>query len=69
MTPTIIGRACELADLAARYAAATQGPGSAVLVTGEAGIGKTTVVEQLRRHAASSGTRCSRVGPCPTRAR
>lgn len=52
----LVGRAGELADLFARYDAAKRGRGSAVLVVGEAGIGKSTIVDELRRSVARDST-------------
>jgi hypothetical protein len=41
----LVGRAAEVAQLQACWAAAQQGGRQLVFVTGEAGIGKTTVVD------------------------
>ncbi|MDQ1657251.1 MAG: hypothetical protein QOD41_2334, partial [Cryptosporangiaceae bacterium] len=53
MHPRFVGRQHELTGLAAQLAEAAAGRGSAVIVTGEPGIGKTAVVEQAA--ARSSG--------------
>jgi DNA-binding CsgD family transcriptional regulator len=47
----IVGRARELALLAAHLDDAIAGTGRLVLISGEAGIGKTTLVHALARHA------------------
>ena len=49
MEPVLVGRARELRLLADRFDAALAGRGSLVLVAGEAGIGKTALVERLTR--------------------
>ena len=48
----LVGRSRELAELERDVLA---GGGAVVLVSGEAGIGKTTIVEELARRAASKG--------------
>lgn len=48
----LVGRAAELAELERRFALATQGERQLVLVTGEAGIGKTALTEELLRALA-----------------
>ncbi|MEU2392294.1 AAA family ATPase [Streptomyces sp. NPDC007369] len=65
MGDEFVGRAAELALLAEQMEAAGQGTGSVVLLTGPAGIGKTTLAaEALRRHAGSAGLTVVR-GHCP----
>jgi class 3 adenylate cyclase/tetratricopeptide (TPR) repeat protein len=50
-----VGRERELAALRAKLAAALDGRGSLVLVGGEPGVGKTTLVKQLIREAEQRG--------------
>jgi tetratricopeptide (TPR) repeat protein len=51
----MVGRGHDLAELEAALDNACAGTGSLVLVTGEAGIGKTRLVEELARSATSRG--------------
>ena len=51
----LVGRAAELRALRASWNAAAGGSAGLVLVVGEAGIGKTRLVEELQRIAASTG--------------
>lgn len=53
--PGLVGREDEWRRLTALWEATQQGPPSAVLVTGEAGIGKTKIVEELCAWCAMSG--------------
>ena len=53
----MFGRATELAALTAAWTAARDGRGRVVLVTGEAGIGKTRLVAELARRADNAGAR------------
>ena len=53
----MFGRAGELAALTAAWNAARDGHGRVVLVTGEAGIGKTRLVAELARRADNAGAR------------
>jgi tetratricopeptide (TPR) repeat protein len=53
----MFGRGRELAALSAAWSAARAGHGQVVLVTGEAGIGKTRLVTELARRADNAGAR------------
>jgi len=53
----MFGRAAELRTLTAAWTAARAGHGRVVLVTGEAGIGKTRLVAELARRADNAGAR------------
>jgi class 3 adenylate cyclase len=60
----LVGREPELALLRERWALAMEGHGRAVLITGEAGIGKSRLVREHRAHAEARGAqrvvfRCS----------
>src|SRR3954469_10897094 len=55
--PAVVGREPELESLAAVVAQARGGEPAIVLVTGEAGIGKTRLTAQLERRAADDGVR------------
>ncbi len=54
MTGGLIGRAAELGTLAEALDSASQGRGGLVLVRGEAGIGKTRLIDELAERAAPS---------------
>jgi len=54
-SPEFIGRPAELAAVRQLVDAAAAGSGSALLVTGEAGIGKTRLLEEAARRAAAAG--------------
>ncbi|MGY1635323.1 BTAD domain-containing putative transcriptional regulator [Geodermatophilus sp. SYSU D00742] len=62
-----VGRAPELAALETAWAAAAAGRGTAVVVTGEPGIGKTRLVEAFaaRTGAAVRWGRCAEIGGAP----
>jgi DNA-binding SARP family transcriptional activator/tetratricopeptide (TPR) repeat protein len=53
----LYGRAAELRTLMAAWTAARAGHGRVVLVTGEAGIGKTRLIAELARRADNAGAR------------
>ena len=54
LTP-LVGRGQEVALLTARWAQVTEGMGQVVLLTGEAGIGKSRLVQGLIAHVADAG--------------
>jgi len=62
LTP-FTGRAHELASLEAMVAEAHSGPGRIAVVAGDAGIGKSRIVHELRERVGSAGTRVL-VGRC-----
>ena len=62
-SPIFIGRAAELAALDAALAAAQAGTASTVLVSGEAGIGKTRLLAEFAARAGAGGTRVL-IGNC-----
>ena len=62
-SPVFIGRAEELATLDAALAAARAGTASTVLVSGEAGIGKTRLLAEFAARANAGGTRVL-IGNC-----
>jgi class 3 adenylate cyclase len=53
--PFLVGRAVELGLLLQRWEQSKTGLGQVVLLSGEAGIGKTALVEALRAHVAREG--------------
>ena len=53
----IVGREAELARVRARLRAALRGEGQVLLVTGEAGIGKSRLLDELAAMAAAHGAR------------
>jgi DNA-binding CsgD family transcriptional regulator len=55
MTVRFVGRERPRAELSARLDDARAGRGGAVLVTGEAGLGKSALVDEVRAEAASAG--------------
>jgi len=62
-SPTFVGRAAELAALEAALARAGDGTSGAVLVGGDAGIGKSRLVAEFERRAGGSGAQVL-VGEC-----
>jgi DNA-binding CsgD family transcriptional regulator/tetratricopeptide (TPR) repeat protein len=62
-SPVLVGRADELKWLSAALAEARDGRPAVALVAGEAGVGKTRLVEELIREAGDSGARVL-VGGC-----
>lgn len=55
--PGLVGRDAEWQRLVAAWHAVEHGPPAAVLVTGEPGVGKSRLVEELRAWCARSGAR------------
>ena len=53
----MFGRSAELTTLTAAWSAARRGRGRVVVVTGEAGIGKTRLIRELARRADNAGAR------------
>ncbi len=62
-SPELVGRDAELAALDAALSLAGNGEPGIVVVAGEAGIGKTRLIEEFVRRARSGGTRAL-VGGC-----
>jgi DNA-binding winged helix-turn-helix (wHTH) protein/predicted ATPase len=62
--PLIVGRAAALAQLHAWFAQVRQGGRQTVFVTGEAGVGKTTLVDAFLAEAAAAPTVWSGRGQC-----
>ena len=54
----MVGRAEELDRLVAHVERATAGRTSAVLLAGDAGVGKTRLLEELTSRAAAAGSGC-----------
>jgi predicted ATPase len=55
MEPQLIGRDAEVKILRRRLAESVQGRGGMVIVTGEAGLGKTRLVDEVERQAGECG--------------
>jgi class 3 adenylate cyclase len=55
VAPTLIGRDAEVAELRDRWAEATAGASVAIAVGGEPGIGKSSLLADLARHAHGGG--------------
>src|SRR3990170_877578 len=55
--PVLVGRAAELASLQAHLDGAEGGSGRVVFLSGEAGIGKTRLIEELTSEATAKGFR------------
>ena len=62
--PRLVGRAAEFAQLHAGFAQARQGARQLVFVTGEAGMGKTTLVEAFVAEVAAAQTAWIGCGQC-----
>ena len=54
-SPVLVGRRTELATALGLVDAAVRGHGGALLVVGEAGVGKSRLVDELRARAAAAG--------------
>jgi hypothetical protein len=54
-SPVLVGRRAELATASGLVDAACRGHGGVLLVTGEAGVGKSRLVDELRARAAAAG--------------
>src|SRR3954447_4771824 len=65
--PPLVGRDRELRALRARLADTLAGRGGLVLISGEAGIGKSALVDRLGQEAAAAGARFAG-GSCYDRA-
>ncbi|HET8644261.1 MAG TPA: AAA family ATPase, partial [Vicinamibacteria bacterium] len=62
--PRLVGRAAELAQLHACFAQARQGTRQTVFITGEAGMGKTTLVDAFVAEVAAAQTAWIGWGQC-----
>src|SRR5689334_8470886 len=57
VSPVFVGRGAELSSLVAALESAAAGEPVVVLVGGEAGVGKTRLVEEAAEHARANGAR------------
>src|SRR4051812_49759820 len=57
VSPVFVGRDAELATLTAALDAAVAGDAAVVLLSGEAGVGKTRLVEEAAGRASAAGAR------------
>ena len=55
ISPTLIGRTEELAAVSQRLQLARAGQGQVILISGEAGVGKTRLTEEIKAQAIRSG--------------
>jgi DNA-binding NarL/FixJ family response regulator len=55
LCPVLVGRTVEWARLTGAVEAATAGAGSTILLSGEAGVGKSRLVRDLRQHCVDLG--------------
>lgn len=60
-----VGREAETAHIVDRWRQAEQGYGQVVLLSGEAGIGKSRILEEVRRQLGRAGTRAIQVQCSP----
>src|ERR1700728_5421894 len=56
-SPVLVGRAAEMAALAAAFDAVRQGGPAALLIGGEAGVGKTRLISEFAGEARAAGAR------------
>jgi predicted ATPase len=63
VSPVLVGRQKETAALTDALASVASGESATVLVSGEAGVGKSRLVHELIRQAAATGTQAL-VGSC-----
>ena len=56
-SPVLVGRATEMATLEAAFEAVRQGGPSALLIGGEAGVGKTRLISEFSAEARAAGAR------------
>jgi len=62
-SPVLVGRAAEMATLAAAFDAVRQGGPAALLIGGEAGVGKTRLINEFAGEARAAGARVL-IGGC-----